>query len=74
MRRTIGNKNVFKKFATDGQKYEVYLAACLAIDLDTPSEHSYLNKLTTVLRLSLDLTEQIRSQAKQALYSERVLN
>lgn len=56
------------------QKSEVYLASCLAIDLDNISEHNYLNKLAGALGLPLDLAEQIKSQAKQALDSERVLN
>lgn len=56
------------------QKSEVYLASCLAIDLDNTSEHNYLNKLAGALGLPLDLADQIRSQAKQALDSERVLN
>jgi uncharacterized membrane protein YebE (DUF533 family) len=56
------------------QKSEVYLASCLAIDLDNPSEYSYLDKLATALGLPLELAEQIKSQAKQALDSERVLN
>lgn len=56
------------------QKSEVYLASCLTIDLDNPAEHSYLNKLASALGLPLDLAEQIKSQAKQALDNERVLN
>jgi uncharacterized membrane protein YebE (DUF533 family) len=56
------------------QKSEVYLASCLAIDLDNPSEYSYLDRLATALGLPLELAEQIKSQAKQALDSERVLN
>ena len=56
------------------QKSEVYLASCLAIDLDNQSEHNYLNKLAGALGLPLDLAEQIKSQAQQALDSERVLN
>lgn len=56
------------------QKSEVYLASCLAIDLDNPSEYSYLDKLATALGLPFELAEQIKSQAKQALDSERVLN
>jgi uncharacterized membrane protein YebE (DUF533 family) len=56
------------------QKSEVYLASCLAIDLDNPSEYSYLDKLAAALGLPLDLAEQIKSQTKQALGSERVLN
>ena len=56
------------------QKSEVYLASCLAIDLDNTSEYAYLNKLAVALGLPLDLADQIRSQAKQALDSEPVLN
>jgi uncharacterized membrane protein YebE (DUF533 family) len=56
------------------QKSEVYLASCLAIDLDTSCEQNYLNKLAGALSLPLDLADQIKSQAKQALDSERVLN
>jgi uncharacterized membrane protein YebE (DUF533 family) len=56
------------------QKSEVYLASCLAIDLDNASEHNYLHKLASALGLPMDLADQIKSQAKQALDSERVLN
>ena len=56
------------------QKSEVYLASCLAIDLDNPSEYNYLHKLANALGLPLDLADQIKSQAKQALDSESVLN
>jgi uncharacterized membrane protein YebE (DUF533 family) len=56
------------------QKSEVYLASCLAIDLDNPAEYSYLNKLAGALGLPLELADQIKSQAKQALDSDRVLN
>lgn len=43
------------------QKSEVYLASCLAIDLDTTLEHNYLSKLATTLGLPVDLAEQIKS-------------
>jgi uncharacterized membrane protein YebE (DUF533 family) len=56
------------------QRSEVYLVSCLAIDLDNSCEHNYLNKLATALGLPLDLAEQLKSQAKEALDSERVLN
>lgn len=56
------------------QKSEVYLASCLAIDLDSAAEFDYLNKLAGALSLPMDLAEQIRQQAKQALDSEKVLN
>jgi uncharacterized membrane protein YebE (DUF533 family) len=56
------------------QKSEVYLASCLAIDLDSPTEYSYLDKLAGALGLPFDLAEQIKSQAKEALGSDRMLN
>jgi uncharacterized membrane protein YebE (DUF533 family) len=56
------------------QKSEVYLASCLAIDLDNPCEHNYLSKLATALGLPSELADQIKSQAKEALDSERVFN
>lgn len=56
------------------QKSEVYLASCLTIDLDNTAEHRYLKKLGSALGLPLSLAEQIKSQAKQALDNERVLN
>lgn len=56
------------------QKSEIYLAACLAIDLDNLSENTYLDKLAGILNLSLELAEQIKHQAKQALDNQAVLN
>jgi uncharacterized membrane protein YebE (DUF533 family) len=56
------------------QKSEIYFASCLAIDLDSPSEYAYLEKLAGALRLPSDLAEQIKFQAKQALNNDRVLN
>jgi uncharacterized membrane protein YebE (DUF533 family) len=56
------------------QKSEIYLASCLAIDLDNPAEYSYLDKLAGALNLPGDLAQQIRTQAKEALSSDRVLN
>ncbi len=56
------------------QKSEVYLASCLTIDLDNTAEHTYLNQLASALGLPLDLAIQIKSQAKQALDNQRVLN
>jgi uncharacterized membrane protein YebE (DUF533 family) len=56
------------------QKSEVYLASCLAIDLDNSAEYIYLNKLASALGLPLDLSEQIKLQAKQALDGTTRLN
>lgn len=47
---------------------------CLLIDLDNSAEYAHLNKLSNAPGLPLDLAEQIKSQAKQALDSEKVLN
>jgi uncharacterized membrane protein YebE (DUF533 family) len=56
------------------QKSEVYLASCLAIDLDNSCEHNYLSKLATALGLPSELAEQIKVQAKEALDTDKVLN
>lgn len=45
------------------QKAEVYLAACLAINIDTQAEEAYLNKLATTLDLPPDLALQLKAQA-----------
>lgn len=56
------------------QKSEVYLASCLAIDLDNPAEYNYLESLERVLNLPQGLSEQIRVQAKNALLENNQLN
>ena len=48
------------------QKSEVYLASCLAINPDHPSEKAYLQQLAQALALPVGLAEQIQMQAQQA--------
>ncbi|MBD1390783.1 tellurite resistance TerB family protein [Neiella sp. HB171785] len=48
------------------QKSGVYLASCLAVDLDGPIEQAYLNRLATALALPDELASQLRDQADQA--------
>lgn len=49
------------------QKTEVYLASCLAINADHPSEKAYLEQLAQALALPAGLAEQIQLQAEEAL-------
>ena len=49
------------------QKTEVYLASCLAINSDHPSEKAHLDKLAQALQLPAGLPEEVRRQAQQAL-------
>lgn len=48
------------------QKSEVYLASCLAINPDHPSEKAFLQALAQALALPTSLAEQIQFQAQQA--------
>lgn len=52
------------------QRTEVYLASCLAIDIDTDEEKQYLVKLAQGLKLPADLEHQIRIQANYALHNQ----
>ena len=49
------------------QKSELYLASCLAINPDHPSEKLHLDQLSQALELPGELTDQIHEQAQQAL-------
>lgn len=49
------------------QKSELYLASCLVINPDHPSEQAHLDKLAQALELPADLARQLRQQAQQAL-------
>lgn len=54
------------------QKTELYLASCLAITPDHPSEKIYLEKLALALQLPPGLAEHLQSQAHQALLTGSV--
>ena len=49
------------------QKSELYLASCLAIDPDSPSEQAHLERLAAALQLPDGLTDELHRQARQAL-------
>ncbi len=49
------------------QKTELYLASCLVIDPDHPSEKAHLEQLAQALQLPPDLALQLQWQAQQAL-------
>jgi uncharacterized membrane protein YebE (DUF533 family) len=44
---------------TPERAMEMYTASCIAIDLDTPDERAWLDKLATRLKLDPALTEEI---------------
>lgn len=48
------------------QKAEVYLASCMAIELDHEGEYNFLSQLSKALQLPPGLEQELRSQAKNA--------
>lgn len=52
---------------SDEHAAELYLASALAIDLDTPEEARYLDRLSDALRLPSGLRAQLDAQAQGAL-------
>ncbi|MFT5504297.1 MAG: uncharacterized membrane protein YebE (DUF533 family) [Gammaproteobacteria bacterium] len=54
------------------QRTELYLASCLVINPDHPSEKVHLEKLALALELPAGLAEHLESQAGQALLTENV--
>jgi uncharacterized membrane protein YebE (DUF533 family) len=52
---------------TAEHKAEVYLASCMVIELDHPSERGHLDELAAALDLPRGLTEQLEMQARQAV-------
>jgi uncharacterized membrane protein YebE (DUF533 family) len=49
------------------QKSEIYLASCLVINADHPSELAHLNRLAQTLELPEALAQQLQLQADQAI-------
>ena len=49
------------------QKAELYLASCLAIKPDHPSEQAHLDQLATALALPQGLTHELQWQAQKAI-------
>lgn len=49
------------------QRSELYLASCLVIDPDHPSEQAHLEQLAAVLELPEGLAQQLQWQAQRAM-------
>lgn len=49
------------------QKSEVYLASCLAIDVDHPGERAWLDRLAHALELPSGLPQHLERQAREGL-------
>ncbi len=49
------------------QSSEIYLASCLVINPDQPSERAYLDQLAAVLKLPEGLAQQLQWQAQRAM-------
>ena len=52
---------------TVAQKSELYLATCLIIDPDHPSEQMHLQQLAQALHLPSGLAQQLQMQAQQTM-------
>lgn len=66
LRQTISVEELVREVRTLEQKSEIYLASCMVINLDHPSERAYLNELASALALPLGLSQQLLAQAQQA--------
>jgi len=53
--------------ATIEQRSELYLASCLVIDPDHPSERAHLEQLAAVLELPEGLAQQLQWQAQHVM-------
>ena len=49
------------------QRTELYLASCLVINPDHPSEQAYLDQLALALQLPKELAQQLKYQAQEAV-------
>ena len=49
------------------QRTELYLASCLVINPDHPSEQAYLDQLAIAMQLPKDLARQLKWQAQEAV-------
>ncbi|MGD2075897.1 MAG: DUF533 domain-containing protein [Gammaproteobacteria bacterium] len=62
--RPIAVNELVAGLNTVEQKSEVYLASCLVIDPDDPSEQAHLDQLSRALQLPDGLAEQLQRQAR----------
>jgi len=61
--KPLSIEDVTTGLTTLEQKAEVYLASCLAIDLDHQAEYIYLGNLSQALQLPPGLEQELRNQA-----------
>jgi len=52
--------------ADEPQSVEIYVASALAIDIDTPEERRYMERLGDALRLPMDIRQRLEAEVAQA--------
>jgi len=67
LQRPISIAEIVKGAVNIEQKTELYLASCLAINPDHPSEQAYLDQLALALQLPKDFAWQLKRQAQEAV-------
>ena len=67
LRQQISVEDLAKGADSIEQKSELYLASCLAINPDHPSEQTHLDQLASALELPVGLTHELQWQAQKAL-------
>ena len=67
LRHPISVNELAMEAQTAEHKSEVYLASCMVIELDHPSERGHLDQLAAALNLPRGLTEQLELQARQVV-------
>jgi uncharacterized membrane protein YebE (DUF533 family) len=67
LRQPISADQLAAEATTIEQKSELYLASCLAIDLDHASERAHLDALASELLLPQGLAQQLEAQVREAI-------
>lgn len=67
LQRPISIDEIVKGAVNIEQRTELYLASCLAINPDHPSEQAYLDQLALALQLPKDFAWQLKRQAQEAV-------
>ena len=67
LQRQISAEELAREAATLEQKSELYLASCMAIEPDTPSERAHLDALASALLLPQGFAQQLEAQVREAL-------
>jgi len=67
LRKPISIEELANGVVNMEQRSELYLASCLVINPDHPSEQSHLDQLALALQLPKDLAQQLQWQAQEAM-------